>query len=778
MSFTAKGLDMALAAAAFPALASLTPSGVLDLAAKVENRGGRLAVEGQASSQTLTAGGVKLTSLAADLRLEKDSVVLKEAKAQIGRAPLALSGNVNLKTSELRFTGTLNRLDPKSIPALEQFQGLCDVTVNAEGTLKSPKVTAAVVGSQNSVGGIPIRGMQLSGTYENDKVVVPETVLLVPGGSLSFRGEVGLPPGGEPVLNLSGALVNLDLRTFSEPGDTEVTGRLEGSLKVSGPVSEAKLSAVIESSAISVASTDVRDLRLDFSGTTKNVEVRGVRAKINGGTLEGKGSLTFGRRGNIQVDMRAKGIDIRALLAQFGVDGGVGGLLDGSLSFRGSLMRPELVVKVTSPLTVKETLLDNLTATVVSPARGKFDMNATAYMGELALTVKGHMERNEKGWGYAVESGLLDLDQLVSAKVPSMKGKISGNVKARVTGRLQGRRRRRGEEASVSTPPKPPSDKPIPVNVLISFPTLSMAGIQVRDISLPIRVEGERAALRNGAGFVFGGKIGLNADVEMPDQKWSATTKITGLDIGQAAKPFMSQGAIVGSADINVRLKGDYGALMMVFANGDFKTGEGYIHQFDILNSIAKDGRISFSEIRGSFFWDGGDLWLNPGTQATAKEKDPLYRYFSVNGPLGVMGKGLALNCKGRFDVHALDMLLGALKGAFQLMTGGLTGGGQLLRQAVGKLVGYTEHDFQDVTFQLKGSWKDLQLLNLTIDKSLENYLPLKNSDEMQQPTKDDRKIQFNITIPTGPGGGGDGEDTQDQFKKQLIDNIFNQMNF
>jgi hypothetical protein len=305
-----------------------------------------------------------------------------------------------------------------------------------------------------------------------------------------------------------------------------------------------------------------------------------------------------------------------------------------------------------------------------------------------------------------------------------------------------------------------------------------MAGIQIQDISLPIRVEGERATVRNGAALVCGGKIDVTADVNMPEQKWSATTKVTGLDIGQAAGPFMTEGAIVGSADINVRLKGDYGALMMVFANGDFKAGEGYIHQFDVLNTIAKDGRISFKEIRGSFFWDGSDLWLNPGTQATAKERDPLYRYFSINGPLGVMGKGLALNCKGRFDIHALDVLLGALKSAFQLMTGGLTGGGQLLRQAVGKLVGYTEHDFQDVTFQLKGSWKELQLLNLTIDKSLEGYLPLINGDEMQQPLKENnKKIQFNISIPTGPGGGDD-EDTQEQFKKQLIDNIFNQMHF
>ncbi|MDR1621854.1 MAG: hypothetical protein LBS00_05720 [Synergistaceae bacterium] len=781
MNFTAQGLDMALAAAAFPGLASLAPAGVLDLSVKVENRAGRLTVEGQTSSQALTVGGVKINSILGGFRFEDKVFVLEGVKAQIGRAPLDFSGKADLETSQLRFAGILSRFDPKSIPALEQLEGLCDVAVSVEGTTASPKVAVSVTGSQNSVAGFPIRRMSLSGTYENDKVVIPETVLLLPGGSLSFRGEVGLPKGGEPVLNLSGALTDLDLKTLSESWDTDVTGRLEGSLKISGAVSDATLSAVVESGGFSVASTDVRDLHLDFSGTTQNVAVRSVRAKINGGTLEGKGSLTFGRRGKIQVDMQAKGIEIRSLLAQFGVDGVVGGRLDGTLSFQGSPVRPELAVKVTSPLTVKETLLDSLEATIVSPARGKFDMNATGRLGDLTLTLKGHMERNDKGWGYAAESGLLDLDQLVTAKMPSMKGRFSGKAKARVTGRLEGRRRGRGGGArpSGANSNEAGPGEPSPVNVLISLPTLAAAGMELRDISLPIRVQGDQATIRHGTGLAYDGKIGIDADVNMPDQKWTATAKVTGLNIGQAAAPFMKQGAVVGSADVNVRLTGDYGALMMVFANGDFRSGEGYIHKFDVLDKIAEDGRISFKEIRGSFFWDGKDLWLNPGTQATAKERDPLYRYFSVNGPLGLMGKGLALNCKGRFDVHALDMLLGALKSAFQLMTGGLTGGGgQLLRQAVGKLVGYTERDFQDVTFQLKGSWQALQLLNLKIDKSLEGYLPLNMLNGTEQQMKENqKKIQFNITIPTG-SGGDDEADTEGQLKKQLIDNIFNQMQF
>lgn len=759
MLFTVEGLNSALVAAAFPALAPLSPSGTLSLTAKVDER---LAVEGEVRSSALTLSGVRLDALLASVRYDDNRVVLEGLSGRIGKAPLDLSGTADLKTSALRFSGSLKGFDPASVPALNgQIRGVCDMSLTVQGTTRSPEVTVALAGENNSVADIPVRRLRLSGSYANDRVTIPETLLLVPGGSLAFRGEVGLPKGREPDLNLSGNLTNLDLGTFSRPWGTNVSGRLEGSLKILGPLSNASLTALVRSDRITMTSTDIRGLYLDVSGTTRDVEVRSVRAKIGNGSVDGKGRVTFDRRGKMQVDMKVEDIEIRSLLAQFGVDAGIGGNLDGSLLLSGTPVRPELTLKVTSPLTVKETLVDRLTVTVISPARGKFDLNSSGKLGDLLLNLKAHVERGREGWSYLAESDWLDMDQLIAAKMPSMKGRFEGKIKARVSGRTD-----RG-------------GKPQPVDVLISLPSFSTAGIQVKDISLPVRVLGNSATIRNGSGVAYDGKIAISADVFMPEQRWKAVTKITGLNIGKAAAPFMKEGEIVGSADVNVNLNGNYGALMMTFANGDFNSSSGHIHKFKVLDKIAENGRISFEKIRGSFFWDGKDLWLNPGTQATAQPGDPLYRYFAINGSMGIPGKGLALNCYGRFDVHLLDTVLGALRGAFQLMTGTLTGGGQLIRQAMGKVVGLTERDFQDVSFQLKGNWKELQLLNLKIDKSLEGYLPLQNLNEKSEENKEaERKIQFNLKIPTGRGGNGDGQDTQDQFKKQLLDNLLNQLDY
>ncbi|MDR2527589.1 MAG: hypothetical protein LBD04_01040 [Synergistaceae bacterium] len=809
MSFIVKGLDSALAAAAFPALASLSPSGALDLTLRAEEQEGRLSAVAELHAPILTVGSdaakTRLESVLASLRYSGGALVLENLKAKVNGAPLRFSGGMNLSTTALGFSGFLEGFKPASVPALADMEGRCDVTTSVQGTLASPRVTVSIAGENNRLAGLPIKYPRLSAVYANGKITIPETEISVAGGSLSLQGEAVLPKGGEPVLNLSGAVLGLDLAALPVSSDLEATGRLSGTLKVLGPVSSASLVGILESEAVSVGSADVRGLRVDFSGTARNLEIRGVRAKVNGGTVEGSGKITMGRRRlrQLQANLTVKGIEVRSLLAGFEMDAGIGGYLDGSLKLRGSLMRPEMALEVTSPLTVSEVLVDRLTAAITisqdatvaaasaarrqsyaarrgsgaarqpgerrrvpteRPATPRYTLllNATGYLGDLTVPIEGHMDwwGRGHGWSYSIESGVLDLDRLVSAKMPSMKGNFTGSVQASLSGQLT---RRRGSSG--------------PISVLVSFPSASAFGAQLQNVLLPVSVDVRtgQADVSDGRGLAYGGKLSIDGRVLLAERQWEGAVKVKGLDLGQAAKPFMAVGALVGSADVDVQAKGDYGVLMTTFASGSFHVGEGYLHQMDTLKLISKQGRLSFQEIRGSFFWNGRDLWLNPGTQATANPKEPLYKNFAVNGALGIRGEGLALNCQGRFNVAALGTVLGALRGAFQLITGGLSGGIQIAREALGNLMGLAGRDFQDVSFQIVGNWRDLRLLDLKINKSLEGYLPMDELDGEPISKEIEKKLQFNIKIPVGPGGSSE-ESAGDQFKRQLLDNLLNQI--
>ena len=133
----------------------------------------------------------------------------------------------------------------------------------------------------------------------------------------------------------------------------------------------------------------------------------------------------------------------------------------------------------------------------------------------------------------------------------------------------------------------------------------------------------------------------------------------------------------------------------------------------------------------------------------------------------------MKLLCDGRFDLKILDQLLGAMKGVFQYMTGSLAR--NVLRDAAGRELGVKRRDFQNVSFTLANSWDKLQLLNLKITKPIEDILPIDvlNRDEEKQ--RDDTQFSLRLKIPTGKGDPSVEEESPgDQFKQQLIDNLFN----
>lgn len=761
MSFTATELDTALMAAVFPALAAAAPSGKLALTVRVDEA---MAVSGTLSSPGLTAGGVTVRDLSASLRCADGQAVLERLEGRIGKAPLSLSGTADLRRKELGFEGRVLGLDPRSIPQIaSQVRGLLDVKAFVGGSFADPRVTVHLTGKNTRVADVPLRGLKLSASYADGRLTLPESALNLPGGTLNLQGAVALPKEGKPQLDLSGRLNGLNLASLPGAGKPQgLEGMLQGSFKVSGPADSAALSASLRGTGIRAGGVPMDRLELDLRGTTREIRVNRLSASLGKGTLEGKGSVSLSARNpmdrKLDVRLAVRDLSLRALLNPFVPDAPVGGILNGSLTLQGSPAKPEATLRFDTPLTIRETIVDRLALSVQSSGKNRFALHASGKLGDFGLAVKGDVRREGRGWRYSVTTDPLDLDRMLSAKSPSLKGKLAGRMTAKLTGSV-------GAEKDGALPP---------VAVSLSIPKLTASGMTVTDIALPFRVSGGKATLSGGRAVFCKGAVRADADVNLAESKWQGTARVSGLDLGDLTRPFLPEGELVGSADANVRLKGNFGTLMMVFANGSFTTGGGYLHKVEMIETISPIKRITFEMIRGTFFWDGSDLWLNPGTQATAGPGEPLYRYFSVNGPLGIPGKGLKLVCKGRFDIQLLNRVLGALKGVFQYFTGGLSNG-DLLKNVVGKALGIKKRDFQDVSFVLAGGWSNLQLLNLRIDKPLKDYLPLEKLNRTEEQRGDGAQFRLNLKFPTGPGAeGGEDRTTEDQFKEQLLDNLLN----
>ena len=769
MSFTATELDTALMASAFPTLAAAAPSGKLALTVRVDEA---MAVSGTLSSPGLTAGGVTVRDLSASLRCADGRAVLERLEGRIGKAPLSLSGTADLRRKGLGFEGRVLGLDPRSIPQIaSQVRGLLDVKAFVGGSFSDPRVTVHLTGKDARVADIPLRGLKLSASYADGRLTLPESALNLPGGTLTLRGTVALPREGKPQLDLSGILNGLNLASLFGAGKPQgLEGTLQGSFKVSGPTDSAALSASLRGTGIRAGGVPLDRLELDLRGTTREIRVNRLSASLGKGTLEGKGSVSLSARNpmdhKLDVRLAVRDLSLRELLNPFVPDAPVGGILNGSLTLQGSPAKPEATLRVDTPLTVRETIIDRLALSVQSSGKDRFALHASGKLGDFGLAVKGDVRREGSGWRYSMTTEPLDLDRMLSAKSPSLKGKLAGRMTAKLTGAVGAK----GDGALPS------------VAVSLSIPRLTASGMTVTDIALPFRVSGGKATLSGGRAVFCKGSVRADADVNLAESKWQGTARVSGVDLGDLTRPFLPEGELVGSADANVRLKGNFGALMMVFANGSFTTSGGYLHKVEMIETISPIKRITFEAIRGTFFWDGSDLWLNPGTQATAGPGEPLYRYFSVNGPLGIPGKGdkgdkgdkgLKLVCKGRFDVQMLNKVLGAMKGVFQYFTGGLSNT-NLLKSVLGEALGVNKRDFQDVSFVLAGGWSNLQLLNLRIDKPLKDYLPLEKLNRTEEQRGDGAQFRLNLKFPTGPGAKGGENRTEDQLKDQLLDNLLN----
>ena len=794
-------LDLSTLAAAFPAAAEAKPAGRVTLTARVAHD---LSVTGSLKSEKLSAAGVILQKLVADLNYKNDvasgkvtlgqvqasGVTVQDLAANLSyrdgravlealtgrlapKATLSASGGADVKKQTMSFRAGIQNLDPRAIPQLKdaQFKGICNLEARVEGPFSNPRAAVHLTGRNNRVANLSLGNLDVSAQYADNQVTVPEIRIKLPGGSVAFGGKVALN-GANPNLDVAASATKLDLAQISKAlGLKEpVSGTVEGRVSIKGPLTGAKVAAHLRAEDVKagqrppVGRGEIRMpyAVLDAHGDMGHVNVDKLEARLGGALIKGHGRFEAGKKrlmdSTVSLGLNVKGLELRPLLIQFMDKPPVNGALDGTLALTGTLAKPALSAKVTSPLIINKIQVDSLALDVSAPSAEHYKLSASGRMQDFTLAVDGDIQRKGKTWAYSAVTRPVNVGQLASVLSPQAKGLVAGNATVKVKGTAPGN---------------------APIDVQLSMPKLTAIDkVTVRDISVPVtvRLASNKIEVKNARAVFCDGVIRSGVDVDLANSTWKGNVTLKGLDMGKLAAPFLPEGELVGSADANVEMKGSFGTFPTSFASGNLTTSRGYLHKMAMLNRVTPTKRISFENIRSTFFWNGTDLFLNPGTQVTAGPGEPLYRYFAVNGAMGIPGKGLKLVFQGRFDLKILDQFLGAMKGVFQYMTNTLVSGGTagFLRDAAGKMLGIKKRDYQDVSFTLANSWQELRLLDLKTTKSLQDYLPVERLNREEQ-QKDERQFKLHLRFPTGPGSH-DPEDasTSDQFKEQLIDNLFN----
>ena len=611
-----------------------------------------------------------------------------------------------------------------------------------------------------------IGDLEVPVNFSNNILNIANSKISLPGGNVNFKGKVNLTNTSNPNLDISASTPGINIsRLLSafklQNKEMPVSGHVRGNVNVKGNLNNASVNANIRAENVKAGNlVSIPNALADVQGNMNKINLKRLEAKVNDANINGNGQLTINKRNfnnsDLNFKMNVKNLELKPVLTAAMGSAPVTGNLNGNVNVNGTIAKPNLNLKLNSPIYANKMKIEDIAVTLKSPAQNQYAINAGARIDEFKVNADVDLKQQKNLWLYNVKTKPLDIDKAIKTQMPDMSGIAKGNLTVNVN----------GSTAANS-----------PINIKVNSKELKVIDkIKIQDINIPVVFlpSKNKIEIKNGKATLNNGAINSKVDVDLNKSTWQSNVTVRHLDFGKLAQPFLPEGELIGSVDVDVNAKGNFGVMPTNFANGKFHTGSGYVHKMKIIDSVTPTKKISFEKISGSFYWNGRDLFLNPGTQATAGANEPLYRYFAINGSMGIPGKGLRLLCDGRFDLKILDRLLGAMKGIFQYVTGGLTG--NALRDAAGRVLGIKKRDFQNVTFTLANSWTELRLLNLKITKSLEEFLPinvLNKEDEEKQ--RSDTQFKMHLSIPVGPGNESvEDVSTSDQFKEQLIDNLFN----
>ena len=748
--------------------------------------------------------GVKIGDAEIPVTFRNNVLTVANASATLPKGSANINATVNINDSTFRADADVQELEMKFIPGMSQVSGSYSLRADAEGKftdINSIRADASITAKNAGFQGMNFGNADIPITFRESVVNISGASANLPGGTVSLKGKANLRNMANPALDftLSTNGINLDQLMSSlklQDDSMPVSGTVKGSAAVKGPLNTAAMTADFSASNITAGDVmtlksaklsartdmnfsslkaslkadglkaagvaDVPNAVIEAEGNMKRVKIKNINVKANGAELSGRGEISPNMNdimsSKMNIDAALKHLDLKAMLKQFMEKAPVEGMIDAKAGLTGTFAQPTVNLQLTRPILYGKSEIHDIALKVKSPNPNHYMLNAKARIDNFKPETDVDVKINNGVVSYVVDTKPLDLNSAIETQVPGMAGIVGGHATVHVEGSTK-------------------ENAPILITAKSKAVTL-MDKISINNINLPVTylTSKNKVEMTNGRASLSGGdiKTAFAADLSGKETEWNGSVKVAHLDFGKLAAPFMPEGELVGSVDAQITIKGSSTmGTSLSFADGKFKTGPGCLRKMAILDKITPTKQISFEEISGSFFWNGNDLFLNPGTGARAGLDEPLYRYFTINGPCGLPGKGMRLLCDGRFDLKILDQLLGAMKGVFQYMTGSLAR--NVLRDAASRVMGIKRKDFQNVSFTLANSPADPHLRDLKVTKPIEDFLPIDILNNDKEKQKESAQFKMSIKIPVGKGApSAEDESAADQFKQQLIDNLFN----
>ncbi len=759
---SASELDLASLERAFPKLERLALAGSAQAQALVRGLWSDPDVALRAQSPEVSVYGQALEGAELELRASRKELELQRLVGTWmgGRATATGSVRDYLKgaaTGTFRVRGEglegaqLSRLLPVTLE-LSAHNAL-EVTVTLDRGVARTSFTATAL--ELSLPGQPaLKDLNIAGQSLGRGLELTELRARFLEGILSGQGRLDWAQGQR--LNLEGRLSELDLARVDGP--MELEGQVEGRFSLAGEIREPQLELELDSPRLRIASLGLRDVALKLQrtpGQRAQVALRGVSDV--GGALAGTGTLELRGLAPGEMNLRAilADLDLGSLLDRLPL----GGRASLELDLTGPLGAPQVQFRLTGPA-----LRWNGLVMEAPDLRGRLqgqrvDLEASVGLGDQRPRFTGSATLGES-WQLQFQGQGQDLDPR-KLKLPlpqALEARLGFSVEGDLTAQ-------EGLQASGT------------------LRAISSENSGAAMVEGPFQVSGQAIALE-GRGTFCGGDVDLKAQGDLGSRHFSSSLAIRAIQLAQLWQNLEGPGDVRGLADLTLEGRAVSAMALLMSLSGTLKLTELEIDGLPYLKLFTSGSPLRIREARVIFTADPDELFIMPGSVASAWPGDRFFRYLAVSGSLWRRGlpeglplfqelaqRGpLGLDVSGNVNVRALNGLLQGVGVLFQSSREGASGK-ELATDFLKGLFGGAKDQFRDIFFRVTGDYRHLEIQDLQVENEIQIYDPDNSwtNGVVKRDTEPNYKFQFRI--PVGPGTGK-ADSVGQQATGQILGNL------
>ncbi len=804
MVFSTDGYPIEKVLKCLPDPPKMKVAGTVSLKAACRGLYGKWRITAEASSPLVEAQKIgKILNIKADAayNMADKKAELVKASAEWNGAQLTGAGAANLAASSdkgLNFQGSARGIvltrfyDIVPFFKSMEIEGAASGKWRLTGTAAAPVVAADVRASGGKFRGLRISNFLLKLAYAADKLYLSPMDVTAGGGRALLTCNVNLPArradGGKSPASwkLSGKVMGVDL--------TALNGLLKMDEEISGVVTGAVTAGSDAAGALewgadfTAPSAQWRDFRVVeakgvLSGNERTITVKNVSGTFLGGATTVAGAVSLPAKGEkftkaaLALDVTTEKLNVYELLRRHLPDvRSIQGLIAGKMKVTGTVGDPKFKGGArVAPIRCRGFMLPMLDTKFHGTLSEIVVSEANALIQGGSFKAYGRFYAKDKEWygDFNVKGASIELRQFGSYLPEGFKRRFGGIADFDMSGKGK--------------------LKEITGKGAFSSPRMRIMGIRFDNVKAPFFVSNNYAMIEDLKAGLNGGTLEGGVGFDLKNNVWGGNLTVMSTDINQLIKQAAPRlkGNVTGTGDLKVRGGGEIGRSSTIRATGAVYLHNGEITSFDAVESAKKytGGKpLLFESIRGTFTYDGGDINLLPGSQATAPKGDPVYRYVMLDGFIGNKGN-ISLFSMGKVNIRALNSFIGAFQGLLSAgmdMTAGTLNKGELLQNVLGGVLsGFAKNEFRFVTFNIGGTTEHPQFFNVKVEKavnqtSAKEAIPTNQSDpdEKSLTNNGNTTFKFKFEIPVGPGYSQTRGDAKGQVVEQTLENLLKNVDF